>query len=210
VRQARGSPLADVLAMGLALMNLATHATLGSLERTDRVFAFVVDALNKRGLTKCAPAPFFCLCHRVYSANRFGYARRRISGRHDLDLFVQLLTRPLDVHTPVTLLALEHYRALMPFLDRAYRVRVAKTVAGAVSRRGKPLASPEKAARLFEFLAPLVTDDAEGGAQDADEEDFAEEQGVVARIVHLVDNKDTDIAFQARRLFFAFFFHFLT
>jgi vacuolar protein sorting-associated protein 35 len=119
-----------------------------------------------------------------------------VTGRQNVEQFVQLLTKPLDIHTPVTVLTLDNYAALMPFLDYPTRLRVAKTVAGAVIRRGKALREPEKVVRLFGFLAPLMRDEPDAPA--ADEDDFAEEQGLVARLVHLVDSPDTDVVFQAR------------
>lgn len=122
-----------------------------------------------------------------------------VTGRGNVDVFIQLMITPLDTqslvsHSPIALLSLQHYTDLMSLLEYTNRVRVAKTVAQAVSRRGKHITQIDKLERLLSFLSPLMRD--EPGAQsDVDEMDFAEEQGLIARLVHLVDNTDTDALF---------------
>ena len=111
---------------------------------------------------------------------------------------VALLTKPLEAYTPVAVLALDNYPNVMRLLDYATRVRVAKTIASAVIKRGKSLGSSEKVSKLFSFLSPLVKDEPDAPARDSEEDDeeFLEEQSLVARLVHLVDSKDTDVAYQ--------------
>eukprot|EP00698_Gefionella_okellyi_P018767 TRINITY_DN5666_c0_g1_i1.p1 TRINITY_DN5666_c0_g1~~TRINITY_DN5666_c0_g1_i1.p1 ORF type:complete len:792 (+),score=211.75 TRINITY_DN5666_c0_g1_i1:45-2378(+) len=180
--QTRELQLVDALTLCVALLDLSLSFYTDNLEYVDRVMKFTTSVVKARKIDT-------------------------VSGRANLDQLVALLTKPLEHYTPVAVLALEAYPAVMKLLDFQTRVRVAKTIASAVIKRGKVLGTPDKVSKLFGFLAPLVRDEADSPKREADDEEFVEEQSLVARLVHLVDARDTDVAFQLyeglKRLFAA-------
>jgi vacuolar protein sorting-associated protein 35 len=63
-------------------------------------------------------------------------------------------------------------------------------------RWGTKITEVEHVTGLFELIKPMIKDDANEVVPDDDWEDFEEEQNLVARLIHLFDNEDTDILFK--------------
>jgi vacuolar protein sorting-associated protein 35 len=58
-----------------------------------------------------------------------------------------------------------------------------------------PLDDVDMVGKLFAFIRPLIKDDSDTPGDD-DEEEFQEEQALVARLVSLMSNSDTDVLFK--------------
>jgi vacuolar protein sorting-associated protein 35 len=124
---------------------------------------------------------------------------------------LRLLQLPLDAYRNVlTALKLEHYAPLVALLPPEGRRRVALEIVRCAIDNSTLVPTVEQAQRLFEWIAPLLRDEetaaegAKGGAGAAvDEEEFAEEQQAVARLVHLLDSgqaADAETTFQLLNL----------
>ena len=127
---------------------------------------------------------------------------------------VDLLSQPLASGRDVTaVLSLPSFPALCAALPRRARKDVASKVAAAVVGRDVPVGDVARVGVLLTFVEPLLKDDLAGAATDGlvpasgaysddDDEAFAEEQGLVARMLHRLASPDVDAhwaALQAAR-----------
>ncbi|PFH36429.1 putative vacuolar sorting protein 35 [Besnoitia besnoiti] len=124
------------------------------------------------------------------------------SGREKLspagvEAVVELLSSPLR-SLSLSVLELEHFPALMGFLDYDTRKQVAVSMVSAVLGASVALDQPSALTRFLDFISPLVfdgpdtpVDEEESGASSA----FSSEQQSVSKLVHLIYNADTDLHF---------------
>mmetsp|Transcript_33134 Transcript_33134/g.72297 ORF Transcript_33134/g.72297 Transcript_33134/m.72297 type:complete len:820 (-) Transcript_33134:19-2478(-) len=111
----------------------------------------------------------------------------------------QLLSAPLST-LALRVLELPQYASLMSFLPWGNWKEVAASLLRSVVASNSPLADVEQAEQLFAIIVPLLKD-RDGTTREADEEgreppideQFKEEQLLVAKVVHLMQNDDTDI-----------------
>lgn len=108
---------------------------------------------------------------------------------------VQLLAMPLR-SLSVQVLEMEHYSTLLSFLTFHTRKKVAVSMVNIVTETHQPLTSVEAMANLFAFISPLTKDEPDTPADEgSDKEAFLHEQQQVCRLVHLIQNPDTDVEF---------------
>eukprot|EP00771_Trimastix_marina_P004117 gnl/Trimastix_PCT/854.p1 GENE.gnl/Trimastix_PCT/854~~gnl/Trimastix_PCT/854.p1 ORF type:complete len:824 (+),score=310.59 gnl/Trimastix_PCT/854:56-2527(+) len=103
-----------------------------------------------------------------------------------------LLTPPLDMQG---LLSLEANASLLRFLHYTHRKAVALSVVHNILDHPTPLSDPDKVDRLFELIRPLAKDEPDMPSQE-DQDEFEEQQNLVARLVHLLQHEDTDVQFR--------------
>jgi len=84
----------------------------------------------------------------------------------------------------LTVLKLEHYQKLELFLGFAEKRKVAIEIAQTAVSYGPNIPAEASVNRLLEFIEPLIKD-SEQKDQKTDEEDFEEEQNLVASLVNL-------------------------
>ncbi|BDA44236.1 probable vacuolar protein sorting-associated protein 35 [Coccomyxa sp. Obi] len=96
---------------------------------------------------------------------------------------VALLTLPLNSYDPVTVLGLSTYPRVMSLLKPATCKAMAVKIVQTILKVGTEISEPAQVEMLLDFIAPLVADSPTSGDED-DEEDFEDEQGLVARLIH--------------------------
>ena len=110
----------------------------------------------------------------------------------------QLLSAPLS-SLALKVLELPQYALLMSFLPWGNWKEVAASLLRSVVASNVPLREVEQAEQLFAIIVPLLKD-RDGATREADEEgkeaplddQFKQEQLLVAKVVHLMQNDDTD------------------
>ncbi len=176
----RKMELIDILKLEAALLNFSAKCYPDNLENADSVLGSAA-AFVSAGEQKRSPE-----CDQIIK---------------------KLLIAPLET-MQMRVLQLQNYRKLMGFLGYELRRDVAGGLAQATLDSGEALDSVAKVTTLFQFIEPMLKSDAkEGKAAGEIKEDakFLLEQERVARLVHLMDNKDTDELFAiyetSRRVF---------
>lgn len=171
--------IGDVLQLQAALLGFSIQAYPRRLDYVDHVLKFCSGVLEATG-------------------------DERLDA-DNMNLVVHLLTLPQDTFA-LNVLQLNNYPKLMTFLVFNSRRSVAVKLLRSVLASRAKLDTEDVTARLLTFLAPLVRDEDDTPTAEADsKEDFEEEQRLMARLVHLMRNDDTDKQFRiygtARRFF---------
>ncbi|KAG9091386.1 Vacuolar protein sorting-associated protein 35 [Ceratobasidium sp. UAMH 11750] len=190
----------DITALLVSLINLALSCYPDRLEYVDQVLAF---AQTKVGEFQDSPD---------------------LHTTHTTSNLLSLLLAPITSYTSVlTLLALPHYNALLGPQPFATRRAVAHAVVASVLKNNTIIDQPSDVGGVLEMCHVLVRDQRDAGAamggvggmggpagsrvgMTVSPEDLAEEQGWVARMVHLFRAEALDVQFellQTARRFFA-------
>eukprot|EP00299_Pterocystis_sp_00344_P019154 c952_g1_i1.p1 GENE.c952_g1_i1~~c952_g1_i1.p1 ORF type:complete len:798 (-),score=170.57 c952_g1_i1:105-2498(-) len=166
--------LKDILSLQVALLNFAIKCYPDRLDYVDHVLAFCSQLLSKLGTKKLDKA---------------GVAH-----------IVKLLLLPLDAYKNIlVVLDLTNFADLMSFLDRPTRKTVALSIVKNMIENNTQVSDVDKVEKLYNFIMPLLKDAGEDEPQaeaDESEEDMAEEQRYIARLVHLYQSPNTDDLFQ--------------
>lgn len=109
-----------------------------------------------------------------------------------------LLTAPLEKYNDVvTVLGLTHYSRVMEHLDYDTNKVMATVIIQNILKHGTHIRDPDKVDLLFQLLKELIRDgDGVPPMDELDMEDFAEEQNLVARLVHMLVNDDPEVQFE--------------
>jgi vacuolar protein sorting-associated protein 35 len=109
----------------------------------------------------------------------------------------RLLMIPLESFKSVPkILSIDTYGQIISLLPLSERRTIAREIVRTALRWGTKITEVEHVTGLFELIKPMIKDDANEAVPDDDWEDFEEEQNLVARLIHLFDNEDTDILFK--------------
>ncbi|KAK9808922.1 hypothetical protein WJX72_006449 [[Myrmecia] bisecta] len=161
-------PAADVAAMYIALLGFTGSVYPDRLDSVDQVLAATHAALQSRATSRDARAE---------------------------KQLVALLSIPLDKFDVVTVLGLNNYPHVMGLLAPATQKEMAVKIVQVILKNTTRVTSVEKVDMLFDFINPLIVD-VEGTQDDTDEEDFADEQSLIARLIHQFHSEDTDVQHQ--------------
>jgi len=169
IRERPDMPVQDTLELVVALLHLTLQFYPDNLEYVDRLLVFCADALDQ-------------LKEKGAEVQSAGATKQ----------LARLLNTPLEEYKNVlTVLQLEHYPRVMAHLPWAARKRVAVDIAKSAVANQTRVPSAHAVNRLFEFIAPLIQDQADQPpADEVDEEDFEEEQQLVGSLVHLFERAD--------------------
>lgn len=102
-----------------------------------------------------------------------------------------LLSAPLAT-LDLRVLELPQYSKLMSFLPWGNWRQVAASLLRSILVKNAKLTEADQVEQLFSIIVPLLKDREGSSAESADEQ-FKSEQHLVARIVHLMQNDDTDV-----------------
>ncbi|XP_050208759.1 vacuolar protein sorting-associated protein 35B-like isoform X2 [Mercurialis annua] len=106
---------------------------------------------------------------------------------------VAILSAPLDKYNDVvTALTLSNYPLVMDRIDTETNKLMAMVIIQSIMKNNTCISSADKVEVLFEMLKGLVKDLDETTGDKLDEEDFAEEQSSVARLIHMLFNNDLE------------------
>lgn len=167
-------PIADVVALQVSLLNLSIKCNPDSLESTNKVLAITYNKLqsspDNKALDKTNTA----------------------AGKQLIRLLTICVSNYNDV---LTLLNLEHYALLLPFLSYDGRKQVANEIIQNALTNGTLIPDAALASKLLDLISPLVRDE-EDQPSSRDEDDFVTEQHAVARLAHLFANPVLDGQYQ--------------
>ncbi|KAK9768718.1 retromer complex subunit Vps35 [Basidiobolus ranarum] len=113
---------------------------------------------------------------------------------------LSLLLSPVNSYPSVlTLLSLTNYQTLLDLQSYPTRRSVAHAIIASILKNETVISTPEEVNGILELCSVLVKDQKDAsigmsmnGQSSVDDEDIAEEQGWVARMVHLFRNEDPD------------------
>lgn len=108
----------------------------------------------------------------------------------------KLLLVPVEAYKNVLiLLELTNYEKVLALMRFNERKQISAEVVRAALKFRDPITTWEHVNKLFELIKPLIKD-VEDMPDAVDEDDFVEEQNLVAGLVHLFANEDTDVLFK--------------
>ena len=190
----------DRLQMHAALMGFVTAVHRDRLDYVDGVLCACADALNAAGGEKKEKA-------KMENTENGENAEETeepgppmiVSDNKGVRQLHALLTVPLDTYDVVSVLGLSNYPRVMSLLQPVNLRRMARTIVESVIRApDAAITDAAQAETLFRFISILVKD-GEGGmgtSDDVDDEDFEEEQNLVARLVHATRSDDGDTQYR--------------
>ncbi len=110
----------------------------------------------------------------------------------------RLLKIPVEaLNDMIAVLALKNFRPLLDTFDFEGRRAMARFLAENVVDNDTAVDTPERVEEVLAVCAPLLCDQEDGPPADKwdDPEEFAEEQGLVGRLVHQLRSEDPDVHF---------------
>jgi vacuolar protein sorting-associated protein 35 len=164
-------PLVGAVSLYVALLTFVLRVHVDRLDYVDQVLGGCVKKLEGKGKVKDAKAT---------------------------KQLVALLNAPLEKYKDVvTILKLSNYGKVMEHLDYDTNRVMAVVLIQSILANNTLITAPEKVDGLFDLLKELIQD-SEGAPSidELDEEDFKEEQNLVARLVHMLVNDDNEQMFQ--------------
>ncbi|CAL5218743.1 g459 [Coccomyxa viridis] len=109
---------------------------------------------------------------------------------------VALLTSLLTAHEPVTVLGLSTYPEVMGLLKADAQKSMAVKIVETILKVSTEISEPAQVETLLDFVKALITDIP---GVEVDEEDFQEEQDLVARLIHRLRSPDPGQQFAVLR-----------
>ncbi|KAL3108030.1 hypothetical protein niasHT_018192 [Heterodera trifolii] len=184
-------PAEEIVSIQIALLNLALNCYRSRAEFADSVFSSTAKALEK--------------------LNILPVTINSVIGRE----VAKLLRLPIEQYNNVvTLLQLRSFGEVIQLLDRRGQRQIAAFLIQNAIENETRIGTEEDVEKFFRLIDSLLADQLEGqtqrvslvgGSEDGegltnggadDQEDFEEEQGLVAKLVHLVHNDDLETHFK--------------
>lgn len=154
-----------------SLLNLVLNAYPGDLPRINEVIGAAFESIDKSS-DKKMDAP-------------------------TTKLFKKFLISPIEhFQNAVTCLEIDKIPDVLAELPFKARREYAMDVALAINKFGHRIESVEAVEKLFVLISPLVKDEDGSSEEELDEEDFVEEQSLVARLIHLFYNASPDMLYK--------------
>ncbi|KAM0967629.1 hypothetical protein FF1_016139 [Malus domestica] len=132
-----------------------------------------------------------------------GACVKKLSGETKLEdhratkQVVALLSAPLEKYDDiVTALTLSNYPRVMDYLDNGTNKVMAMVIIQSIMKNNSCISTADKVEVLFELIKGLIKDLDSTSADELDEEDFADEQNSVARLIHMLYNDDPEEMFK--------------
>lgn len=162
-------PTEDIVALQVSLINLANKCYPDRVDYVDDVLGRTCEIFNKFNLEKIgANTPV---------------------GKE----LLKLLKIPVDNYDNVlTLLKLENYGNLLDFMDYEGRKTMAVYLINNALENETLIGTSEQIDFMLGLINPLIQDQADQPAESPDPEDFAEEQSLLGRFLHLLASDDPD------------------
>ncbi|MGH0131487.1 UNVERIFIED_CONTAM: hypothetical protein FKN15_077129 [Acipenser sinensis] len=174
-------PSEDVVSLQVSLINLAMKCYPDRVDYVDKVLESTVEIFNKLNLEHIAT-----------------------SSAVSKEL-TRLLKIPIDTYNNiVTVLKLKHFHPLFEYFDYESRKSMSCYIlSNTLDYNTEIIAQEQLLMALLYFLTPqvdailslvstLIQDQPDQPAEDPDPEDFAEEQSLVGRFIHLLHSEDPD------------------
>ena len=121
-----------------------------------------------------------------------------------------MLKIPIDLYKNIlTLLRVKHYSTLYEHLDFVGRKTICQYLVNNALENETIISTPDDVDTLLQLINPLVVDCNDKPTDyEEDKEDFADEQTLVARLIHLMRSDNLDEQFIVKNISFFFFYSF--
>lgn len=108
-----------------------------------------------------------------------------------------MLKIPIDLYKNIlTLLKLKHYSTLYEHLDYTGRKTICQYLLNNAIENETVISTPDEVDSLLQLISPLVVDANDKPTDyEEDNEDFIDEQTLVARVIHLMRSDNLDEQF---------------
>jgi len=162
-------PLENILALEVSLLNLSLRVYPKEFGYVDKVLAFCADILKQ------------------HNAKDF--------NKNTIKEVFRLLHIPLNTYKNVlTVLKLDNYHKVILALGYADRKKIALDIVQNAIDNDTKIPESNQVDKILTLISPLIKDE-EGQTGDEAEEDFEEEQNLVARLVHLFENSNLELLY---------------
>ncbi|XP_043489865.1 vacuolar protein sorting-associated protein 35 isoform X4 [Polistes fuscatus] len=154
-------PAEDIVSLQVALINLAHKCYPDRVDYVDKVLLTTVQIFQKQNVDKL----------------EYNSAVSRE--------LVRLMKIPVDNYKNIlTVLKLEHYAPLLEYFDYEGRKLLAIYIITNILENETLIPTQEQVDAVLSMVAPLVQDQSDQPSIEEDPEDFAEEQGLLGRLIH--------------------------
>ncbi|XP_045897939.1 vacuolar protein sorting-associated protein 35 [Micropterus dolomieu] len=162
-------PSEDVVSLQVSLINLAMKCYPERVDYVDKVLEGTVEIFNKLNLEHIAT-----------------------SSAVSKEL-TRLLKIPVDTYNNIlTVLQLKHFPPLFEYFDYESRKSMSCYVLSNTLDYNTTIVAQEQVDAILNLVSTLIQDQPDQPADDPDPEDFAEEQSLVGRFIHLLHSEDPD------------------
>ncbi|CAH0717640.1 unnamed protein product, partial [Brenthis ino] len=166
-------PPEDMLALQLALLKLAQRCHPERLAYVDRVLAHTDR-----------------ICADIHQASGKPYLEHNTPVFKEL---MKILKLPADHYKNIlTLIKLKHYAPLISRLNQPGRLMIAVHLVNDVLESDTTVSTPEDVEAVLSMLDVLVREQPDQPASEPDQDDFMEEQGLLARLIHHFKSESAD------------------
>ncbi|KAG8562710.1 hypothetical protein GDO81_015780 [Engystomops pustulosus] len=169
IQSRQDMPSEDVVSLQVSLINLAMKCYPDRVDYVDKVLETTVEIFNKLNLEHIAT-----------------------SSAVSKEL-TRLLKIPVDTYNNIlTVLKLKHFYPLFEYFDYESRKSMSCYVLSSALEYNTEVGSQEQVDAIMNLVSTLIQDQPDQPAEDPDPEDFADEQGLVGRFIHLLRSDDPD------------------
>ncbi|XP_055687349.1 vacuolar protein sorting-associated protein 35 isoform X1 [Lutzomyia longipalpis] len=165
-------PLEDTVSLQVALISLAQKVYGDRIDYVDKVLETTNHILERLNMTSIP---------------------HTLTVNQELS---RLLRMCVDFYSVLTILQLKFFAPLLEKFDYNSRKSLALYIVLNILDNETLIPTAEQADSVLTMLGPLITDQEDQPATKPDAEDFAEEQGIVARFVHLLKSDDPDTQYK--------------
>uniref|UniRef100_A0A8C8FA23 Vacuolar protein sorting-associated protein 35 n=1 Tax=Oncorhynchus tshawytscha TaxID=74940 RepID=A0A8C8FA23_ONCTS len=169
IQSRQDMPSEDVVSLQVSLINLAMKCYPDRVDYVDKVLESTVEIFNKLNLEHIAT-----------------------SSAVSKEL-TRLLKIPVDTYNNIlTVLQLKHFPPLFEYFDYESRKSMSCYVLSNTLDYNTTIIAQEQVDAILTLVSTLIQDQPDQPAEDPDPEDFAEEQSLVGRFIHLLLSDDPD------------------
>ncbi|XP_040185397.1 vacuolar protein sorting-associated protein 35 [Rana temporaria] len=169
IQSRQDMPSEDVVSLQVSLINLAMKCYPDRVDYVDKVLETTVEIFNKLNLEHIAT-----------------------SSAVSKEL-TRLLKIPVDTYNNIlTVLKLKHFHPLFEYFDYESRKNMSCYVLSSGLEHNTEVGTQEQVDAIMNLVSTLIQDQPDQPAEDPDPEDFAEEQSLVGRFIHLLRSDDPD------------------
>uniref|UniRef100_A0A1L8DVU9 Vacuolar protein sorting-associated protein 35 n=1 Tax=Nyssomyia neivai TaxID=330878 RepID=A0A1L8DVU9_9DIPT len=165
-------PLEDTVSLQVALISLAQKVYGDRIDYVDKVLETTNHILERLNMTSIP---------------------HTLTVNQELS---RLMRMCVDFYSVLTILQLKYFAPLLEKFDYNSRKSLALYIVLNILDNETQIPTSEQADSVLIMLGPLISDQEDQPTTKPDAEDFAEEQGIVARFVHLLKSDDPDVQYK--------------
>ncbi|OWK16231.1 VPS35 [Cervus elaphus hippelaphus] len=178
IQSRQDMPSEDVVSLQVSLINLAMKCYPDRVDYVDKVLETTVEIFNKLNLEHIAT-----------------------SSAVSKEL-TRLLKIPVDTYNNIlTVLKLKHFHPLFEYFDYESRKSMSCYVLSNVLDYNTEIVSQDQVDSIMNLVSTLIQDQPDQPVEEPDPEDFADEQSLVGRFIHLLRSEDPDQQYLAFSLY---------